>query len=73
MRPADGQELTMTAVSRNSANYQRFLQTVEEANPGGEIVVVTDNLSSHHSVATRAWLEDHPGSPTPSSRSEPPG
>ena len=53
---ADGQELTMTAVSRNSANYQRFLQTVEEANPGGEIVVVTDNLSSHHSVATRAWL-----------------
>jgi hypothetical protein len=50
----------MTAPSRNSVYYQRFLQTVEEANPGGEIVVVTDNLSSHHSISTRAWLEDHP-------------
>ncbi|MCB8913931.1 transposase [Rhodococcus sp. HM1] len=26
----------------------------------GEIVVVTDNLSSHRSVSTRAWLEEHP-------------
>ncbi len=60
LRPTDGQELTMTAPSRNSAAYQRFLQVVEEANPDGEIVVVTDNLSSHHSVATRAWLESHP-------------
>ena len=50
----------MTAASRNSAAYQRFLHAVEQANPGGEIVVVTDNLSSHHSVATRTWLEDHP-------------
>ncbi|WP_344598921.1 transposase [Streptomyces violaceusniger] len=23
-------------------------------------MVVTDNLSSHNSLATRAWLEDHP-------------
>jgi hypothetical protein len=60
LRPADGHEITMTAPSRNSAHYQRFLQTVEEAHPGEDIVVVTDNLSSHHSVATRAWLEDHP-------------
>jgi hypothetical protein len=56
----DGYEFTMTAASRNSAAYQRFLQTVEDAHPGGKIVVVTDNLSSHHSVATRTWLEDHP-------------
>jgi transposase len=60
LRPSDGQELTMTAASCNSANYQRFLHVVEKAIPDGEIVVVTDNLSSHHSAATRAWLEDHP-------------
>ncbi|GAA2356190.1 hypothetical protein SVIO_026850 [Streptomyces violaceusniger] len=44
----------------NHAFYQQFLQKVEDANPVGDIVVVTDNLSSHNSLATRAWLEDHP-------------
>ena len=43
----------MTAAFRNSAVYQRFLQAVEDAHPMGESVVVTDNLSPHHSVATR--------------------
>jgi transposase len=60
LRPADGHELTMTASSRNSVNYQRFLHLVEEANPDGDIVVVTDNLSSHNSLSTRTWLQDHP-------------
>ncbi|GHF40025.1 transposase [Streptomyces morookaense] len=50
----------MTAGSRNSANYQQFLRLLEEANPTGDIMVVTDNLSSHNSKATRDWLEDHP-------------
>ena len=53
LHPADGNEVTMAASSRNSANYQRFLQAVEQANPYGQIVVVTDNLSSHHSISTR--------------------
>ncbi|MCC2280505.1 transposase [Streptomyces sp. ET3-23] len=52
--------MTMTAGSRNSANYQQFLRLLEEANPTGDIMVVTDNLSSHNSKATRDWLEDHP-------------
>jgi hypothetical protein len=56
----DGQAITLTASSRNSVNYQRFLQMVEQANPTGDIYVITDNLSSHHSVSTRAWLLDHP-------------
>jgi hypothetical protein len=56
LRVADGQTVTLTAPSRNSANYQRFLGLVEQANPTGEITVVTDNLSSHTSVATRGWL-----------------
>jgi hypothetical protein len=50
----------MTATSRNSAFYQQFLQLVEDANPVGDIYVITDNLSSHNSVSTRTWLEDHP-------------
>ena len=60
LRVADGHEVTMTASSRNSAFYQQFLQKLEDTNPVGDIVVVTDNLSSHNSLATRTWLEDHP-------------
>jgi transposase len=60
LRVADGQAVTLTAPSRNSANYQRFLALVQRAIPDGEIAVVTDNLSSHTSVATREWLAEHP-------------
>ncbi|MFD8161061.1 transposase [Streptomyces malaysiensis] len=60
LRPSDGQAVTMTASSRNSAFHQQFLQQVEDANPHGEIWIVTDNLSSHNSLSTRTWLEDHP-------------
>jgi DDE superfamily endonuclease len=60
LRVADGQTVTCTAPSRNSAHYQRFLSLVEQANPSGEVVVITDNLSSHPSVATREWLAGHP-------------
>jgi transposase len=60
LRVADGKTLTCTAPSRNSLNYQRFLALVEQANPTGELAVVTDNLSSHTSVSTREWLVEHP-------------
>ena len=60
LRVGDGHEVTMTAPSRNSAGYQRFLGLVEQANPTGTIVVITDNLSSHTSASTRTWLLDHP-------------
>ncbi|MCX5059703.1 transposase [Streptomyces sp. NBC_00452] len=60
LRPADGQAVTMTASSRNSVFYQQFLQQLEDANPDWEIWIVTDNLSSHNRLSTRAWLEDHP-------------
>jgi hypothetical protein len=60
LRVRDGHEVTMTAASRNSVFYQQFLQKVEAANPTGDIYVVTDNLSSHNSLSTRTWLEDHP-------------
>jgi hypothetical protein len=60
LRVADGQEVTLTAPSRNSVGYQRLLAAVEAANPAGAIMVITDNLSSHTSDSTRTWLADHP-------------
>jgi hypothetical protein len=69
----DGQEVTMTAPSRNSAGDQQLLAAVETANPAGTIMVITDNLSSHTSASTRTWLADHPASSTPSSPSGPAG
>ncbi|MFE2738536.1 transposase [Streptomyces sp. NPDC059349] len=60
LRVRDGQQITMAASSRNSVFYQQFLQLVEDANPTGEIWIVTDDLSSHNSLSTRTWLEDHP-------------
>jgi hypothetical protein len=60
LRPGDGQAVTLTNPSRNSAGYQRLLAAVEAANPAGTSMVITDNLASHASVSTRAWLVDHP-------------
>ena len=61
LRVRDGIAVTMTAPSRSSICYQQFLAKVEAANPGtGDIVVITDNLSSHNSKATRDWLTGHP-------------
>jgi hypothetical protein len=60
LRVRDGQTVTLAAPSRNSVGYQGLLAAVEAANPEGTIMVITDNLSSHSSVSTRAWLVDHP-------------
>jgi hypothetical protein len=60
LRVSDGKTVTLTAPSRNSVGYQRLLAAVETANPAGDIVVITDNLSSHNSASTRTWLDGHP-------------
>ena len=60
LRIGDGQAVTCCAPSRNSTHWQAFLARLEQANPTGAIAVITDNLSSHHSLATRAWLAGHP-------------
>ena len=52
--------MTCCAPSRNSAHWQAFLARLEQVNPTGTLAVITDNLSSHSSVATRAWLAGHP-------------
>ena len=42
--------------------YLRLLQAVEEANPAGEIYLITDNLASHKSPPIQEWLAaHHPG------------
>jgi hypothetical protein len=51
---------TMCADRRNSLCYHNFLQQLEADNPTGDIVVITDNLSSPTSVSTRQWLTGHP-------------
>jgi len=60
LRVRDGEAVTLTAPSRNSVGYQQLLAAVEQANPTGELAVITDNLASHSSFSTRAWLAEHP-------------
>jgi transposase len=60
LRVRDGKEVTSCALSRNSKEYMALLANIEADNPTGDIYVITDNLSSHNSKATRMWLEDHP-------------
>jgi hypothetical protein len=60
LRVRNGKALTFCASSRNSKNYIQMLQTIEKANPPGDVYIITDNLSSYNSKATRTWLQDHP-------------
>jgi DDE superfamily endonuclease len=60
LRVRDGKELTRCVASRNSTNYITLLQDIEADNPRGDIFVITDNLSSHNSAQTRAWMVEHP-------------
>ena len=56
----DGKELTRCAVSRNSKGYIALLSDIEADNPKGDLFVITDNLTSHLSAETNAWLAEHP-------------
>lgn len=60
LTPRDGQEITMSARSRNSDHYCQFLLQLEQTYPTGNLFIITDNLSSHTSLKTRTWLVDHP-------------
>jgi hypothetical protein len=60
LRVRDGKELTRCVASRNSTNYITLLQDIEADNPTGDIFIITDNLSSHNSAQTCAWLAEHP-------------
>jgi transposase len=60
LRIRDGKELTRCAASRNSKGYIALLTDIEADNPTGDIFVITDNLTSHLSTETNAWLAEHP-------------
>jgi hypothetical protein len=38
----------------------QLLNTIDQANPHGDLYVIMDNLASHTSAPVRAWLSDHP-------------
>ena len=49
LRVGDGQAITLTTRSRNTAGYLQLLEAIAAANPTGEIALISDNLSSHKS------------------------
>ena len=56
----DGRALTLTASSGNTKGYLRWLEAMAEANPTGDLYLITDNLLSHKSPPIGEWLEKHP-------------
>lgn len=60
LRIRDGQALTLTSTSRNTAGYIELLAALEQANPEGQLNIITDNLTSHKSRGTCLWLAEHP-------------
>lgn len=60
LRVRDGQEITLSAPSRNTAGYLRLLEAIDRANPTGDLALIMDNLSSHTSGPIRQWLAEHP-------------
>jgi len=60
LRVRDGQAVTLTTRSRNTAGYLELLAAIAEANPVGEVRVIADNLASHKSQARIGGLADHP-------------
>jgi DDE superfamily endonuclease len=60
LRVRDGKALTLTAPMRNTKGYLQLLEAVAEANPAGDLYLITDNLLSHKSPPIREWLEKPP-------------
>lgn len=60
LRPSDGQVLTQTAASRNTAGFTALLEAVDRENPDGVLCLIVDNLSSHTSAPIKEWLVEHP-------------
>ncbi len=52
-----------TSKRRNSQDLVRFLEEIDETVPpaaGQQIIAIMDNLSTHKSKDTKAWLKAHP-------------
>jgi len=60
LRVRDGQAITLTTRSRNTAGYLQLLEAIAAANPTGDLYLISDNLSSHKSPPIQAWLMENP-------------
>jgi hypothetical protein len=60
LRVRDGQAITCTAASRNTAGHRHLLECIAKANPEGDLYLIADHLASHKSPPIQAWLEEHP-------------
>jgi len=60
LRVRDGQALTLTTRSRNTAGYLELLEAIAAANPVGDLDLISDNRSSHTSPPIQAWLTENP-------------
>ncbi len=63
LRVHSGETHAMTSKTRNSLDLIRFLDEIDETIPpaaGRQIIAIMDNLSTHKSKDTKAWLKAHP-------------
>ncbi len=60
LRVCDGQAITLTTRSRNTAGYLQLLEAIAAANPTGDLYLISDNLSSHKSPPIQEWLAKNP-------------
>jgi transposase len=63
LRVHTGETHAMTCTTRNSLDLIRFLEEIDDTIPpakGREIIAIMDNLSTHKSKETNAWLRAHP-------------
>ncbi len=60
LRVRDGQALTLSVGKRDTDGYLRLLDTVDQANPEGDLYLIADNLASHKSVRVQLWFAEHP-------------
>jgi transposase len=63
LRVHTGETHAMTGTTRNSLDLIRFLEEIDDTIPpakGREIIAIMDNLSTHKSKETKAWLRAHP-------------
>ncbi len=63
LRVHTGETHAMTSQTRNSLDLIRFLDEINDTIPpaaGRQIIAIMDNLSTHKSKDTKAWLKAHP-------------
>jgi hypothetical protein len=59
LNPHTGEGLLHDGQHRDSVTFIQFMEKVDQWLPSGEVAVVIDNLSIHHSVQTLLWNFGH--------------